>query len=98
MDKNYGNKRDKKDEKKDKDKENRKKNAEIIGDVDGRYSNETSVVGIPGINTPGVGMGLPAFNPPVPNRAWTAMRNGVDIDNLTEEEKRDLYWGKDPLI
>lgn len=46
-----------------------------------------------GINTPGID--LPAFNPPVPNRAWTAMRKGVDIDQLSEEEKRELYYGKD---
>ena len=49
-----------------------------------------------GINTPGVD--LPAFNPPVPNRAWTAMRAGLDIENLTEEEKRDMYLGRDNLI
>ncbi len=35
---------------------------------------------IPGINTPGVE--LPAFNPPVPNRAWTAMKKEI-------EENRD---------
>ena len=46
-----------------------------------------------GINNPNVE--LPAFNPPVPNRAWTAMRKGVDIDELSEEEKRDLYVGRD---
>ena len=50
---------------------------------------------ISGINTPGIS--LPAFNPPVPNRAWTAMRNGLDIDELTEEEKRELYLGKDNI-
>lgn len=38
---------------------------------------------------------LPAFNPPVPNRAWTAMRMGVDIDELSEEERRELYLGRD---
>ena len=48
---------------------------------------------ISGINTPGIE--LPAYNPPVPNRAWTAMRKGMDIDELSEEEKRDLYIGKD---
>ena len=47
---------------------------------------------ISGINTPGID--LPAFNPPVPNRAWTAMRQGLDIDELTEEERRDLYIGR----
>ena len=51
---------------------------------------------ISGINTPGVE--LPAYNPPVPNRAWTAMSRGVDIDELTEEEKRNLYLGRDGLI
>ncbi len=50
---------------------------------------------IPGINTPGIE--LPAFNPPVPNRAWTAMRNGVDIDALSPEERRDLYLGRDNI-
>lgn len=48
-----------------------------------------------GINTPGID--LPAFNPPVPNRAWTAMRQGKDLDELSEEEKRDLYYGRDGL-
>ena len=51
---------------------------------------------ISGINTPGID--LPAFNPPVPNRAWTAMRQGKDLDELTEEEKRDLYYGRDGLL
>ena len=50
----------------------------------------------PGINTPGIE--LPAFNPPVPNRAWTAMKNGVDIDALSEEEKADLYLGGDNIL
>jgi len=51
---------------------------------------------VPGINTPGIE--LPAFNPPVPNRAWTAMRNGVDISELSEDEKRDLYVGHDDIL
>ena len=51
---------------------------------------------VSGINTPGIE--LPAFNPPVPNRAWTAMRMGKDIDALTDEEKRDMYYGRDNLI
>lgn len=51
---------------------------------------------ISGINTPGID--LPAFNPPVPNRAWTAMRQGLDIDDLSEEEKRDMYYGRDSLL
>ena len=51
--------------------------------------------GTAGINYPNVA--LPAFNPPVPNRAWTAMRAGKDIEELTEEEKRDLYIGHDDV-
>ena len=51
---------------------------------------------MPGINTPGIVP--PAFNPPVPNRAWTAMRNGVDIEELSPEERRDLYLGRDNLV
>lgn len=62
----------------------------------GREKPEGNKSAIPGINTPGIE--LPAFNPPVPNRAWTAMRNGVDIDVLTPEEKRDLYVGRDDII
>lgn len=34
-------------------------------------------------------------DPPVPNRAWTEMKNGKDIDMLTEDEKADLYLGRD---
>ena len=51
---------------------------------------------VPGINTPGIE--LPAFNPPVPNRAWTAMMQGLDIDALSEEEKRELYYGRDDIF
>lgn len=51
---------------------------------------------VSGINTPGIE--LPAFNPAVPNRAWTAMRRGLDIEELSEEEKRDLYIGHDGII
>nr|MBE6544817.1 hypothetical protein [Oscillospiraceae bacterium] len=51
---------------------------------------------VSGINSPGIE--LPAFNPPVPNRAWTAMRAGLDIDQLTEEEKRDMYLGRDNIF
>ena len=49
-----------------------------------------------GINSPGIE--LPAFNPPVPNRAWTAMRKGMDIDELSEEERRELYLGRDSFF
>ena len=79
-----------------------------IDPIDGRYNDLTMQDAVPGINTPGVtlagineigmnpsGLALPAFNPPVPNRAWTAMRAGLDIDQLTEEEKRELYYGHD---
>lgn len=51
---------------------------------------------VSGINTPGIE--LPAFNPPVPNRAWTAMRKGMDIDSLSEEEKREMYLGRDNIF
>ena len=43
---------------------------------------------IPGINTPGIE--LPAFNPPVPNRAWTAMRSDLQYDEYSEEKDFDL--------
>ena len=41
------------------------------------------------------GIAVPAMDPPVPNRAWTEMRLGKDIDELSEEEKADLYLGRD---
>ena len=63
--------------------------------LDGRYGDNPDGA-VPGINTPGIE--LPAYNPPIPNRAWTAMREGVDIDSLTEEEKRDLYVGRDNIF
>ena len=51
---------------------------------------------ISGINTPGIE--LPAYNPPVPNRAWTAMKAGYDIEELSEDEKREMYLGRDELF
>ena len=51
---------------------------------------------VPGVNPPEIAP--PAYNPPVPNRAWTAMRAGKDIDELSDEEKRMLYYGKDELF
>ncbi len=39
----------------------------------------------PGINTPGIE--LPAFNPPVPNRAWTSMREELGRDNINPGER-----------
>lgn len=59
-------------------------------DGDDRYSVN------PTIN--GADITLPAFNPPVPNRAWTAMRMGKDIDELSDEERRDLYYGRDVIL
>lgn len=37
-------------------------------------------------------------DPPVPNRAWTEMKLGRDIEDLTPEERNDLYIGHDPLV
>ncbi len=62
---------------------------------------------VPGVNTPEIRLpgaemkhdvSVPAFNPPVPNRAWTAMKAGMDIEALSEEEKRDLYVGRDRIF
>ena len=60
-------------------------------DGDDRFPSAT-----PGINSPEVVP--PAYNPPVPNRAWTAMRQGKDIDELSDEERRMLYYGKDGIF
>ena len=42
---------------------------------------------VPGINNPEIE--LPAFYPPVPNRAWTAMREELGKD-LVDPENRSL--------
>lgn len=69
---------------------------EITGGTGYSKKNTEYEDAIPGINHPEVG--VPAFNPPVPNRAWTAMRAGADLDELSEEEKRDLYYGRDNIM
>ena len=61
-----------------------------------RYREDSAPKSTPGINSPEIVP--PAFNPPVPNRAWTAMINGKDIEELTQEERRELYLGKDNII
>lgn len=78
------------------EKDNKKKTAEAAEKHNVRNYRKDAPGAVSGINTPGIE--LPAFNPPVPNRAWTAMRQGLDIDNLTEEEKRDMYYGRDNLF
>ena len=66
------------------------------------YNGSVPGVNTPDIRLPGVNMmgdvSVPAYNPPVPNRAWTAMKMGMDITELSEEEKRDLYVGRDRLL
>ncbi len=41
---------------------------------------------------------VPAIDPPVPNRAWTEMKLGRDIEELSEEEKAELYLGHDNYL
>ena len=56
----------------------------------GKNSREKAGTKLPPIVTPPI--------PPVPNRAWTAMRKGLDIDQLSEEEKRSMYLGRDNIF
>ena len=42
---------------------------------------------VPGINNPEIE--LPAYNPPVPNRAWTAMRDELGKD-LIDSKSQDV--------
>ena len=70
------------------DKNTQKNKKDRVAEQDGRYGNDATSA-IPGINTPGIE--LPAFNPPIPNRAWTAMRNGMDFEELTPEEREEMY-------
>ncbi len=78
------------------EKDNKKKTTDQTEKHNVRNYRKDAPGAVSGINTPGIE--LPAFNPPVPNRAWTAMRQGMDIDSLTEEEKRDMYYGRDSLF
>ena len=57
------------------DKKEKKKNQE---EMYFHGKSVSSAESVPGINTPGIE--LPAFNPPVPNRAWTAMRKELGKD------------------
>ena len=75
--------------------DNKKTDKKKVEKQDGRYGPHPTGA-VPGINNPEIA--LPAFNPPVPNRAWTAMRQGKDIEELSEEEKRDMYIGRDGLL
>ena len=73
-----------------------KKNTEKKGKLPSLEGRPEVPNGTACINTPNVIP--PAYNPPVPNRAWTAMRQGKDIDELSEEERRELYIGRDGLV
>ena len=68
---------------------------EMTAENDDRY-HFPDIPYVPGPNVPYTPPG--ELDPPVPNRAWTAMKNGKDIDALTEEEKMMLYYGRDPII
>ena len=78
------------------EKNNKKKTTDNTEKNNVRNYRKDAPGAVSGINTPGIE--LPAFNPPVPNRAWTAMRQGKDIDQLTDEEKRDMYYGRDDIF
>ena len=77
-------------------KDDKKTKKEIMTKIELPERRNTPSQEVPGINTPGIE--LPAFNPPIPNRAWTAMRAGLDIEELSEEERRDLYIGPDNIF
>ena len=78
------------------EKNNKKKTTDNTEKYNVRNYRKDAPGAVSGINTPGIE--LPAFNPPVPNRAWTAMRQGEDIDQLTDEEKREMYYGRDDIF
>ena len=50
-----------------------------------RKREDAPIEEFPSINSPHIAQ--PVSDPPVPNRAWTEMRLGRDIDELTPEEK-----------
>ncbi len=58
---------------------------------------------VPGVNTPEISLpgaenkqdvSIPAFNPPVPNRAWTEMRKKLKFEMMSESEKQALYGNR----
>lgn len=58
---------------------------------------------VPGVNTPEISLpgpenkqdvSIPAFNPPVPNRAWTEMRKKLKFEMMSESEKQTLYGNR----
>ncbi len=51
-----------------------------------KYRDSGSPNAINGINTPGVD--LPAFNPPVPNRAWTEMKSDIISGGSPDKKNR----------
>ena len=72
--------------------DSKKNDKKQMGPHSERYRKEAPGA-INGINTPGIE--LPAFNPPVPNRAWTAMKKELEDDGLTERERRDIIYGEE---
>ncbi len=75
--------------------QNKKNNNKTQGDFSGDPSKMRKAPGyenaVPGVNTPNIE--LPAYNPPVPNRAWTEMKNSIEA--LSPEERRDLLMGRE---
>ena len=67
----------------------------IDPDADDRAPLPSTMI-VPGNNQSEIAPLAP--NPPVPNRAWTAMKMGADIETLTDEERSMLYYGRDDII
>ena len=75
------------------EKNNKKKTVDNTEKHNVRNYRKDAPGAVSGINTPGIE--LPAFNPPVPNRAWTAMKKELEDDGLTEKERRDIIYGEE---
>ena len=79
----------------------KKTNKNTEREAKGRYNGDPSEMrkapgyenAVPGVNTPDIT--VPAVNPPVPNRAWTEMKN--KIEGMSEAQRKEIFGKGKPL-
>ncbi len=66
------------------DKNKNNKNGDFSRDVSEMRKKPGVTGAVPGVNNPDIAP--PAFNPPVPNRAWTEMKKDCEKDSCPKGE------------